>query len=238
LPQAPRTFYLSGSGPYFAGLLLLAMITFWPTYVSLSPAASSIYTHFHASVATLWVLMLSAQPMLIRSGRLALHRKLGRFSLVLAPVFVLAAVLLAKSRIRGLEGPAYDIQTYILWLQFSLTTVFALSWILAMVMRKSMVHHARFMICTGLTLIDPVVIRLLFWFERSPGWNYQWLTFGLTDFVLLGLIWMERKESTGREVFPFMLIVFVLAQAPALFGMTSQAWWQSFAAWFAALPLT
>jgi hypothetical protein len=94
------------------------------------------------------------------------------------------------------------------------------------------------MVCTGLTLIDPVVIRLLLWIERSPGWNYQWLTFGLTDLVLLGLIWMERKESTGREVFPFMLIVFVLSQVPALFGMTGQAWWQNFTAWFAALPLT
>jgi hypothetical protein len=137
LAQSPRTFYLSGSGPYFAGLLLLAIITFWPTYVSLSPAASSIYTHFHAAVATLWVLMLISQPMLIRSGRITTHRKLGRLSLVLAPLFVLAAVLLANSRIRGLEGPAYDFQTYILWLQFSLTTVFALSWVLGSTMPDS-----------------------------------------------------------------------------------------------------
>jgi len=238
MAQSPSTFYPARSGPYFAGLLLLAMITFWPSYVSLSPAASSVYTHFHAMVATLWVLMLIAQPMLIRSGRAQLHRSLGRVSWVLAPVFVISVVLLANNRIRGLEGPAYDFQTYILWLQFSLVTVFAFSWVMAMVKRKSMVHHARFMICTGLTLIDPVVIRLMLWVNDSPGWNYQWFTFVLTDLIILSLIWIERKQRSGRTIFPFMLGVFILAQAPALFGMTSQAWWQNFAAWFAALPLT
>jgi hypothetical protein len=199
--QSPRTFHLSATGPYFAGLLLLAMVTFWPTYVSLSPSANSLYTHFHALVATAWVLLLIAQPMLMRSGRLRAHRALGKVSWVLAPVFVL-------------------------------------SWALAMAYRKRMQLHARFMICTGLTLIDPVVVRLMLWIDHAPSWNYQWFTFLLTDFVLLLLIWLERKAHAGRWVFPLMLSVFALAQIPALFGLTGQAWWQGFAAWFAGLPLT
>ena len=238
MQQSPRTFYLSGSGPYFVGGLLLAFAAFWPTYVSLAPSASTAYAHFHAAMATLWVLMLISQPILIRSGRLSLHRAIGKFSWVLAPAFVISVVLLANERIKGLEGPAYDFQTYILWLQVSTVILFAFCYAMAMIKRKSMVHHARFMICTGLTLIDPVVARLLLWMDRTPDWNYQWFTFVLTDLIILGLIWIERKQGSGRGVFPFMLGVFILAQVPALFGMTSQAWWQSFAAWFAALPLT
>jgi uncharacterized membrane protein YozB (DUF420 family) len=238
LLQSPRTFHLSATGPYFAGLLLIAMVTFWPTYVSLPPSANNLYTHFHASVATLWVLLLIAQPMLIRSGNVRTHRALGKVSWVLAPVFVIAVVLLAHSRIKGLDGPAYAMQTFILWLQISLTCVFALSYALAMVTRKSMAHHARFMICTGLTLIDPVVIRLLLWIDRTPDWNYWWLTFGLVDLVLLFLIWLERNASRGRGVFPAMLAVFIAAEIPALFQLTGQAWWQDFARWFAGLPLT
>ena len=65
-----RPFYLSASGPWFASLLALAVLTFWPTYVSLPPSANHPYTHFHAAVATLWVLMLITQPILIRSGRM------------------------------------------------------------------------------------------------------------------------------------------------------------------------
>ena len=238
LPQDPRNFYLSGAGPWFAGLLLLAMVTFWPTYISLSPAANSPYTHLHAALATLWVVLLITQPILIRKGRLSTHRNLGRISFILAPLFVIAVALLAHSRIKGLEGPAWDIQTYILWLQVSIVSVFTLSYVMAMVTRKNMARHARFMVCTGLTLIDPVVIRMMFWIDSTPDWNYQWLTFGLTDLVILALIVAERKTSNGRGVFPLMLIVFLVSQTPALLGMTNQAWWQGFARWFEALPLT
>jgi uncharacterized membrane protein YozB (DUF420 family) len=236
--QSPRSFHLSAAGPYFIGMLGLAMITFWPTYVSLPIEASSAYTHFHALIATAWVLMLITQPMLIRAGKLARHRQLGKLAWVLGPVFVISVLLLANDRIKGLEGPAYGIQTFVLWLQLSLATVFTLSWTLAMIKRKSMVHHARFMICTGLTLIDPVVIRALLWMDSTPDWNYWWLTFGLTDLVLITLIWIERKQTSGRGVFPAMLAVFLLAESPALFGWTGQAWWQNFAAWYAGLPLT
>jgi len=233
-----RPFYLSASGPWFAGLLALAILTFWPTYVSLPPAANHPYTHFHAAVATLWVLMLITQPLLIRSGRIRAHRALGKVSWVLAPVFIVAVLLLAHHRITTVPPDAYAMQTFILWLQLSLVAVFALSWGLAMATRHRMALHARFMVCTGLTLIDPVVIRLLLWIDRTPDWNYWWFTFGLTDLVLLLLIWLDRRTSSGRWVFPVMLMVFLLAQTPALFQLTGQAWWQAFAAWYAALPLT
>jgi hypothetical protein len=236
--QSPRTFHLSASGPYFAFLLLLALVAFWPTYVSLSPAASTVYAHFHAVVAVAWALLLIAQPMLIRSGRLVTHRRLGKISWIVAPLFVISVVLLANDRIKGLEGQAYGIQTYILWLQISSVILFVLSYVPAMIKRKSMVHHARFMICSGLTLVDPVVARLLLWMDSTPDWNYQWLSYGMVYIILLSLIWFERKASSGRGVFPVMLGLFFLFQVPANFSLTSQAWWQDFATWFAALPLT
>jgi hypothetical protein len=238
MAESIREFFPARSGPWFGALLALAILTFWPTYVGLSPRANSLYTHFHAFVATLWVMLLIAQPMLIRKGNFRLHRKLGKASWVIGPVFMLAVVLLAHHRIVGAEGQAYAIQTYILWLQFSLGGIFALSWALAMAYRKTPALHARFMICTGLTLIDPVVIRGILFLDPFPGLNYQWITFPLTDLVLIGLIWLERHATSGRLVFPAMLVLFVLAQIPALFGMTGQGWWQAVSAWFAGLPLT
>lgn len=235
---SPRTFQLSAAGPWFAGLLAVAVFTFWPSYVSLPPAASSPYIHFHAVVATAWMLLLVGQPMLMRTGRLRAHRALGKTAWVLGPLFIVAVVLLAHYRITTVPAEAYPLQTYILWLQMSLGGLFALCWVLAMVNRRRMALHARFMICTGLTLIDPVVIRLWNWIGFDPDVNYQWYTFGLTDLVFVALIWLERKSPTGRWVFPTMLGVFVLAQIPALFGLTGQAWWQGFARWYAALPLT
>jgi len=185
--------------------------------------------------------MLAAQPTLIRMKRLALHRLLGALSYVLAPLIVVSIVLLGHSRIKGVTGEAYAVQTYILYLQVSLTVLFGLSYALAIYTRRTVALHARFMICTAFTLIDPVVIRLMFWMgSRTPTWNYQWVTFGLTDLVILALIVLKRRRGAraGRWVFPAALAVFVLAQIPALFGLTFTAPWQAFARWFEALPLT
>ena len=101
--------------------------------------------------------------------------------------------------------------------------------------RRDMPLHARFMICTGFMLIDPVVIRLMIWIHDNPSWNYQWFLFGLTDLVILTLIWLEREARSGRWVFPGLLVVFVASQLPALLQLTNAPAWQAFAKLFAAL---
>ena len=182
--------------------------------------------------------MLIAQPMLIRRRRRNLHQSLGRVSYGLAPLVVISIVLLAHSRIAELAADAFPAQTYVLYLQTSLVALFAGSYGMAIRYRRDMALHARFMICTAFTLIDPVVIRLMGAMDLSIAWNRQWFTFGLTDAVILTLIWVDRDSRRGRWVLPMMLPVFVLSQLPALLGVTGTDWWQSFARWFAALPLT
>lgn len=227
-----RMLDLSRSWKFFAGFLILAFVAFWPTYLS-KPTASSGYTHFHAAAATSWMALLILQSWAIGSRRVALHRFFGKWSYALAPLVVLSMVLLAHSRIQGLSGDAYAIQTYILYLQASLALLFALSYGLAIWTRRSVARHSRFMVCTALTLVDPVLIRILFWLGPTPTWNYQWLTFGVTDFILLILIGAERSNRAGRGVFPAMLGLFVAFQLPALLGFTNGPLWQSFAHGFA-----
>lgn len=233
-----RAIDLAKSGPYFAGFLLLAMVAFWPSYLSVAPSASSVYTHLHAMTATIWMMLLIAQPLAIRAKRLSLHRTLGQLSYLVAAGVLVTVLLLAHSRLQQPAPVPYAIQVYVLYLQLSLAVLFAVSYGLAIRTRRTSALHARFMMCTGLTLIEPVVIRLMFWVAPVPTWNYQWFTFGVTDAVFLMLIWLERHNRTGRMVFPVMLAAFVLAQLPALLGLAESAAWQAFAAWFAALPLT
>jgi len=240
LPLQPRyrTIDFSRAAPYFALLFAIALVAFWPTYLSVVPSALSAYTHLHAFTAALWMLMLISQPIAIRSGRRSWHRTIGRMSYVVAPAIVLTVILLAHSRLRGAAGAAYAIQTYVLYLQLSLAALFALCYGAAIAARRRTPLHARLMTGTALTLIDPILIRLMFWAGPEPTWNYQWATFGLTDVVLVALIWHERHRPPGWQVFPLMLVAFVLAQVPALAGWTSSSAWQSFARWFSALPLT
>ena len=225
------------SGPFFAGMLLIALISFWPSYLS-KIGAQSAYTHLHASLATCWILMLIAQPMLIGRRRRDWHRALGRISYGLAPAILVSMILLAHSRIVGIPPEAWPIRTYILYLQVSLILVFGFCYAMAVLTRKDQAVHARFMICTAFTLIDPILIRLCFWIGPHPTWNYQWLTFGVTDLVILALIFSERHAKRARWVFPAMLVVFVLSQLPAVLQWTGASSWQAFAHWFQALPLT
>jgi hypothetical protein len=225
---------LTKSWKYFAAYFALALVAFWPSYIS-RPAAYAPYTHLHAATASIWMILLIAQSWAIGARRVPLHRLLGKLSYILGPLLVVGVVLLAHSRIQGISGEAYAIQTYILYLQLSLGLLFALSYALAIWSRRSVARHSRFMVCTALTLVDPVLIRILFWIDPTPDWNYQWLTFGLTDLIFLILIWLERSSRAGRGVFPSMLAVFVLAQLPALLGLTFSEPWQAFARWFAAL---
>jgi len=230
-----RMLDLARSWKYFAAFFALALVAFWPSYLS-RPGTVSPYTHLHAATAALWMLLLVAQSWAIGARRVGQHRLFGKLSYALAPVLLVSILLLAHSRIQGMAGgPAYALQTYILYLQVSLAVLFGLAYGLAIWNRRSVARHSRFMVCTALTLIDPVVIRLLFWIDPNPGFNYQWITFGLTDAALVMLIVLERHNRAGRGVFPLMLALFVLAQAPALLGLTDGPWWQSFATWFAAL---
>jgi hypothetical protein len=235
---SPRFVDFSRSGPYFAIMLAITAVAFWPTYVSLPLRSSSLYTHLHAVTATAWMLLLIAQPMAIRTRRPELHRTLGRVSYGVVTAVLVSMVLLAHHRIRTAPPEAYAIQTYVLYLQVSLALLFGLAYALAVRTRRRVALHARFMVCTGITLIDPITIRLMFWIDPTPSWNYQWFTFGLTDLALAMLVWTERHSPRGRWVFPSMLGLFILLQAVALLQLTESWPWQAFARWFRALPLT
>ena len=128
--RSARHIDFARSGPYFAAFLALAMAAFWPTYLSLGPASSSFYTHFHAVTATAWMVLLIVQPLAIRTRRLKWHRILGRMSYVLAPLVLVSMVLLAHSRLRLATAESYALQTYVLYLQVSLALVFALAYTL------------------------------------------------------------------------------------------------------------
>ena len=223
--------------PYFAVLLVIALLAFWPSYLGAGLISQVSYTHFHAITAIVWMGMLIIQPWLIRRDQYTLHRKIGAASYFVVPVILIAMLLLANYRLRIATPENYQIQTYIFYLQVFLAILFALSYLLAMVYRDRSEIHARFMVCTGLTLIDPIFARILIFTMPVPIQYHQFITFGLTDLVFLILIFAERKNKAGRWVFPLMLAVFLLLQIPA-FLITGTPAWQAFAEWFRSVPLT
>ncbi len=224
------------SGYYFIVLLFLVLIGFWESYFSKLFSGINGYKHFHAITMLLWIGMLITQAFLIKYNKRSLHKCIGKFSYGLVPVLVIALILLAHSQITVHDFGITYARLYILFLQLSLLAIFIISYVLAIIYRKSPSHHARYMICTSLTLIDPAVARIPLNIPPLP-FDYQVLTFALTDLILLILIFMERNQKHGREVFPIMLALFLTFQGLNLTS-TDNIIWDNFSMWFAKLPLT
>lgn len=76
------------TAPYWL-LLTIAVIAvgFWPSYFSVV-GASPWQFHAHGVAATLWVLMVLAQSVLVHKHQLPLHRAIGKASLVLFPFLI------------------------------------------------------------------------------------------------------------------------------------------------------
>lgn len=229
---------LNKSGYYFILLLILAIIGFWESYFSKFLSDISHYTHFHAVTMLLWIGMLITQPFLIRYKKYSLHKLIGKFSYGLVPLLVISLILLAHSQITIHNyGISYS-RLYVLFLQLSLLVIFIIAYSLAIIYRKSPNHHARYMISTSLTLIDPAVARIRIPLDLpSLPFSYQVVTFSIIDLILLALIFIERKQKNGREVFPIMLLIFIFFQTLNLSWTDSRAW-DNFSMWFALLPLT
>jgi hypothetical protein len=238
LRQSTHAVDYRAAAPWMGLLFAVAVLAFWPSYLSLPFGKYTGYTHVHAAGAAVWMLLLIVQPALVKSRRLAWHRGVGRASYFIAPFIVLSIALLAHERLRLAPAQMYPLQTYILYLQLSLAVLFGGLYALAVHWRRNTAVHSRLMVCTALALVDPIAIRVLFWLDPQPTWNYQWATFGLTDAILLAMIYLDRRNPAGRRVLLWVLAACVALQLPALLGFTDGAAWQAFAAWYGALPLT
>ena len=217
----------------------LVVAAFWPLYLSRPFAAADPYTHFHALTGTLWFLLLIAQPLSVRYRRLALHRALGRCSYVLAPLFVIAGVLLSHHRLASMSDETFAAEGYSHYLPFYASAVFAGAYALGLRYRRVPKAHGRFMLLTAMPLVDPVIGRVLFfYFPPLPSpWLYQAVTFSLATAAAGLLVFSYRAQPAARRALAtyFSLLV-VLELGWFTIALTSP--WLYVVAWFRGLPLT
>lgn len=230
------------AGYYFIGLVGLVLLGFWPTYFSKffnGTENSSFYFHFHATMMALWILVLIVQPILIRKKKLAVHKLIGKSTYILMPLLFISVILLTHFRIQDhvlivnnekLYGPH-------LIVPFKDLLILGTAYIIAVVFRHDVNIHARAMVATGIVFIEPALIRFIrHSLIQDPRLAY-FLTIGLVYSLLIGLMILERKQKRGRWVFPLILGLYICVHAILIFEIRI-GFWESFAKWFAGLPLT
>lgn len=220
-PRVPLPAWSSARVVRAFGLLAAAALAgFWEPY--LAPLLGNrstvpVLTHLHAASVALWTALLIAQPWLINTGRRPLHRRLGRVAWMLAPWIVISSLLLAVVMTRPAPGTTIEPFRYgLFFLQIGTSLLFALCGACALAQRHDMPLHARWMIASGITFIDPVFARVFAHLGPAWPWLVEYGSMVLADGVLLALIVAERRAPRGRAVFPLVLALMLVLQAGVL----------------------
>ncbi|MEO5889472.1 MAG: hypothetical protein ABIQ31_04425 [Ferruginibacter sp.] len=223
------------SGYYFMLLPVLVFAGFWKSYFSKFFTGTNdynFYFHFHAVMMILWVAILIAQPLLIRKKKLEIHRYIGKFTYVLMPVMLLSVLLIMNSGMKAVPASELTFQNVL----FPVRDFFFLSvfFTIGVIYRHKIQVHARAMIITGIVFIEPALFRFLGGLlGRAGGFIGMFLILSL----LVTLIIKERKQKSGRWLFPSFLIVDVIVYLVVIFQV-SLAFLDPVVTWFAKLPLT
>ena len=226
-------------GYYAIVLIILAFLGFWPTYFSkffYGTANFNSYFHFHFAMASLWIVLLIVQPILIKNKKLSIHRQIGKLSFIILPLFFVSVILLIHSNLGGqvTEGLGAS-----LWLQLKDLVIIGTMFTIAIVNKRNMQIHARAMIATGIVFIEPTLGRFII-LTLLPEPDFM-LGLGITVVIMyaliISLIIIERKQTSGRWVFPLLLLLFMVFHF-LIFFQVSFPLWDSIAAWFVRLPIT
>ena len=226
-------------GYYAIGLIILAFLGFWPTYFSKffdGTANFNSYFHFHFAMASMWIALLILQPFLIKKKKFSIHRKIGKLSFIILPLFFVSVILLKHS---NLGGQATEGLGASLWLQLKGLVIIGTMFTIAIVNKSNMQIHARAMIATGIVFIEPTLGRFIN-LTVLPEPDFM-LGLGITVIVMylliISIIIIERKQKSGRWVFPLLLGLFIVFHY-LIFFQVSFPLWDSIAEWFVKLPIT
>jgi len=193
-------------------LTATAIRGFWPGYFG--PALRGGVEHFwfihvHAAVFLVWMLLLSVQAILVTSGNVQMHRRIGAGVaawgglVVVVGWFISIAAPVARVQTGQLQPPVAELVAL-----YNLTdmAIFTVMFGLAIYHRSTPALHRRLIICAGIALTGAAVGRMLS--ANSLGYLAVWLApylLAVTSDLLL-----ERRVHfvylAGGAAFLFMFL--------------------------------
>ena len=181
-----------------------------------STFASPLRVHIHAILFMGWVAIYLAQNVLVASGRVDLHRRLGWFAALWMIPMVVSGFLVTVIMVRNGNVPFFFQPLQFLVFDPMTVSGFACLTVAAILLRRRTDWHRRLHFCGMALLLAPAFGRLLPLPLMQP-WAWE-ATFAVTLLFPLAGIWADLRRS--RRVHPAwkwgigtMAAVFVLTQA-------------------------
>jgi len=153
--------------------------------------------------------------------------------------FVVTAVLLAHHRASRMDPATFEREGFGFYLPLAMAALFAAALALGLRWRRVRPLHGRFMACTALALVDPLLARLLFFYvpPLPASLLYQVPAFAIIAVVLLAMRRGLPAALPGRRTFGVFSAA-TLALLGLYFLTPYSDIWLRFMQWFRGLPLT
>ncbi|HVS91984.1 MAG TPA: hypothetical protein VHE59_08145 [Mucilaginibacter sp.] len=201
---------------YFLLILgILVAFGFYKPYFALFPNFDkniTLLVHIHATALLIWVFIIILQPILILKRKYRIHRILGKFSYFLVPVIVITSIgVMRKQYIEYIAQkitPADSLKALVI--SFAEIATFSLFYLLAVIHRRNIALHMRYIICTALVLITPSLARVMgYWFDAGQLESYI-TCFIVSDAILISLILYDRSKRKKYMPYVTALILFLI----------------------------
>ena len=228
----------SNLGYWLILLVVLILIAFYPRYFALIAQPMPALVHVHFVLLSLWTGMVIAQPFLIKYKKRPVHRLLGKVSYVLAPLVLLSAFLMIRlsyyrvmdqlqrlgqlTEAEILQKDAAEQAIAVIDLAW-----FAVFYLLAVINRKNSFVHSRYMVATALTLLGPVVERILalyFGLRHIGPVPLEAGTFILTDAILILLLLKDYRDKQPAKTMLICTSIYLIGQVLFLTSLNTIVW--------------
>jgi len=202
------------SAPYYVLFVLLVIVAgFWPSYFAKWTEVPWQF-HAHGIAATTWVTMVLAQSWTVHHDRLALHRTVGKCSLLLFPFLIAGfagiidvtakGYVAANDPVRVMFGPSFMIGMGVA------IAAYVTFFYRALKFRRKVWVHSGYMLATPLFLFESPFSRLLGMFVpglivRGPGDFHLIITtillsMGLELLFIAAICLKYRNRATPFQV--------------------------------------
>lgn len=222
----------------FAAALFVTLVAFWPSFFDKLRTTDAAHL-IHGFSATAWMVIPAVQAWLIGRGRFALHRRVGRAALLLAPLVLVSALQMVQLMIvrwqqtqalRLLKFAFLDLGAAVLFVVFLALAVVSIR-------RGDVANHVRYMAGTVLFALEPAWERVFVFYVPGVAGFESALTYALftTELILAALIWIDWRRR--RRVAPAFVaaLLFFEVMSIAVTPVALSPAFRDFVVWFAAL---
>lgn len=215
---------------FFVFILLISFGGFYKTYLVKFPDFDGFTWahHFHGAVMLVWILMLIAQPVFIRTHRLKWHGAVGKASYFVFPLLLLSLFLVARASYLNNIKTINEIEA-LARMTTGIPDIFYLSILygLGIYYKKKTSFHLRFFASIGLMILGPGLGRFLIVFCGLPPMIAIPCMIGFVAVITVG--WLIIDIIKKRSAFPMGVFLTIIGVTFLIIPNSHSAWWQGFA---------